>query len=547
MVVLTAFMALSVDVGMLWSTRRTMQTAADAAALAGAEAIPLADNVNNGAMTASSINGFTNGSNGVTITVNNPPVSGPNTGNTNFVEVIVNKTLNTFFLPILGIKTANLSTRAVAGYAKSPQQVIGLSPDETGTVTVNGGNVSLGCGLISNSTSSSALKVNGGATLSATQIGVVGSYNGNGSNCSPTPKTGVAPVRDPLCSHHMPALSGCTRSGTTRSGTCEIRSSTTCAANVYAGSGYGQNNFRYRILDLFRPTSAYADGFGSGCGIGIASPYNQGTHTYTPINVTFSGGTYGNYINCGGDSSHTCQNSTITFNAGQYQCDSNGYYPSVQIGSYASGCTVNFNPGSYKFSGNVQICGNNTVTLQPGEYYGGITIQGNSGGGPTTVNFQPGTYIIGGGGLNASGNCILNANGCSFHNTKDISSMGFSNGPICIGAQNSDNCSLHMSAPTAGDREGMLFTQDAAMRDAEDPAHNCNVQCTSDSTCDGVLYFPQAQLTYCGKSSGSGGYTVLIADMVTITSNTSLTNVNANCDYSSLSHGSPLQTVALYE
>jgi len=549
MVALTAFMALSVDVGMLWSTRRTMQTAADAAALAGAEALSQSDNIANGATTASSLNGFTNGSNGVTVTVNNPPISGPNTGNADYVEVIVTKSINNFFLPIIGFKTTNITTRAVAGYNNSPNHVIGLNGSSSGAVTVNGGNTSLGCGVISNSSSSSGLKLAGGATLSAKQIGVVGNYNAGAGSCSPTPKTGIAPVRDPLCNRQSPSLSGCTRAGKTKSGPCEITSSSTCAANVYvsSGGGYGQNSFRYRILELFGPTQAFA--WGSSYGIGIACPYNSKSGTYTPINVTFSGGTYGNYINCGGDSSHVCQNSTITFNAGQYQCDSSGNYPSVQIGNYASGCTVNFNSGSYKFSGNVQICGNNTVTLQPGEYYGGITIQGGSSSGPT-VNFQPGTYICGGGGINVSGTCTLNGTGCTFHNTSDTSSMGFSNGPICIGANSGDNCTLHMSAPTDGGREGILFSQDSAVSSGGgwwNSSHNCNVECSSGSNCDGALYFPQGSLTYCGQSSSSHGYTCLVADTVTITNNTSLTNVNANCDYTNLAHGSPIKTVALYE
>ncbi|HSR58069.1 MAG TPA: pilus assembly protein TadG-related protein, partial [Candidatus Binataceae bacterium] len=39
MAVLAAFAALAIDVGNLWTTKRLMQTAADAAAIAGADAI----------------------------------------------------------------------------------------------------------------------------------------------------------------------------------------------------------------------------------------------------------------------------------------------------------------------------------------------------------------------------------------------------------------------------------------------------------------------------------------------------------------------------
>jgi hypothetical protein len=61
------------------------------------------------------------------------------------------------------------------------------------------------------------------------------------------------------------------------------------------------------------------------------------------------------------------------------------------------------------------------------------------------------------------------------------------------------------------------------------------------STFDGVLYFPTAGLTFTGNSSSSG-YTVLIADRLTVSGNSSI-----GSNYSSLDHGSPIQASALYE
>ncbi len=81
--------------------------------------------------------------------------------------------------------------------------------------------------------------------------------------------------------------------------------------------------------------------------------------------------------------------------------------PSIEIGPNASSCTANFSSGTYTFLGNVSICGNNTVNLQPGTYCGGITIADDSNGNSPTVNFAPGTYVCGGGGLNVSGHCTL--------------------------------------------------------------------------------------------------------------------------------------------
>ncbi|MGH7328057.1 MAG: pilus assembly protein TadG-related protein, partial [Polyangiaceae bacterium] len=57
MVVLIGFVALSVDVGLLWSERRHMQTAADAAAIAGATALRLGNDVTTAADDVSALNG----------------------------------------------------------------------------------------------------------------------------------------------------------------------------------------------------------------------------------------------------------------------------------------------------------------------------------------------------------------------------------------------------------------------------------------------------------------------------------------------------------
>lgn len=223
--------------------------------------------------------------------------------------------------------------------------------------------------------------------------------------------------------------------------------------------------------------------------------------------------------------------------------------PSIEIGPNASGCTANFSSGSYTFLGNVSICGNNTVNLQPGTYCGGITIADDSYGNSPTVNFAPGTYICGGGGLNISGHCTLSGTGCTFHNTADTSSDGYSNGTISCGGHNNDSVHCTLSAPTSGSCKGMLFTQDASVGGGSHSWYghtgsSCTVKFDSSSTCDGAVYTPGASCTFAGNSS-SHGYTIVVADSVTLTGNTTQTH---HCDYSSLSNGlSPIVTSALYK
>ena len=70
--VLLGFSALAVDVGLLYSTRRRLQTAADAAAIAGATALRDGQDYSKAAEDVTSFNGFTNSQNNVTTIVSEP-------------------------------------------------------------------------------------------------------------------------------------------------------------------------------------------------------------------------------------------------------------------------------------------------------------------------------------------------------------------------------------------------------------------------------------------------------------------------------------------
>jgi len=90
MVVLVAFMGLALDASYMYFHKRAMQTAADAGAYAGAlEKLRGTIDVTAASKKDTSINGFADGSDGVTVAVNSPPLSGSKTGDTNFVEVVV--------------------------------------------------------------------------------------------------------------------------------------------------------------------------------------------------------------------------------------------------------------------------------------------------------------------------------------------------------------------------------------------------------------------------------------------------------------------------
>src|ERR1700738_5121529 len=76
-VTIMGLVGLVADVGSLRSHKQQMQTAADSAALAAAQELKFGDSVVAGKADAAT-NGFTDGSGGTAVTINNPPLSGPN-------------------------------------------------------------------------------------------------------------------------------------------------------------------------------------------------------------------------------------------------------------------------------------------------------------------------------------------------------------------------------------------------------------------------------------------------------------------------------------
>ena len=238
MTCLFGMIAFAADVGVMLRERRALQVAADAAAVAGASELAYGGAAA-AAQTASAINGFTDGSNGVTVSVATPPSSGPHAGASGYVEVIVAKDQPTLFMKFFSFNSMNVKARAVATDAGIAQScVIVTSKTASQAMSMQGSfDVSApSCGVVVNSNAPDALNFTGsGGTLTAGSVGVAGSASGKVGDSSPAPVTGIVPVSDPL--QDVPAPPYTASSCTTVPTTSTIGPASSGGTVCYNGSG----------------------------------------------------------------------------------------------------------------------------------------------------------------------------------------------------------------------------------------------------------------------------------------------------------------------
>ena len=294
--VLLGFAGLAIDIGWLYFNKIGMQNAADAGALAGA--FQLKRGQNNASIQAmarhdTSVNGYTQGLNGTTVTVNNPPTSGNFSGNSNYVEVIINQQVDTFFIKFVYTPAMSVSGRAVAGFTSSTNStcVITLNPTSTprSLWITSGTNVQLpDCAAYVDSTHNDAMTVIGSSSIfNAKSINIVGGLN-NGGTVTPTPITGSPPLSDPLATYSPPAPGPCTY---TEKQIYKVN--TTINPGVYCGG----IDIQQSPTITFNPGIYYLIGFGLsasvnatliGTGVTFVNSFATG-YNYGPINIGNSG------------------------------------------------------------------------------------------------------------------------------------------------------------------------------------------------------------------------------------------------------------------
>jgi hypothetical protein len=214
----------------MWAYKRHMQSAADAAAVAGAAAGQFGNCISCAAKNSATANGFKDGTNSIIVTVNNPPASGPNAGQAGYVETIVKQDVPTYFMRLVGMNTVAVAANAVASFANIDHTgvpgnynnnhscIYALNSSASNSLSFDGVSAFISnCDIQVNSSSSSAVSFDDVnlAWMRGARMGIVGKYSTSPlilnllNIIQPAPVTGIPPLSDPLAAMAAPTFGGC--------------------------------------------------------------------------------------------------------------------------------------------------------------------------------------------------------------------------------------------------------------------------------------------------------------------------------------------------
>ena len=205
-----ALLGLVFDGGRIYFEKRHMQAAADAGAFAGVHELKRAHRdpdtqVKPAARHDVDLNGYD--ANNSTVTVNNPPASGPQAGNPNFVEVMIEQIVPTTFMRIVSRNQSIVRVRSTAGMVIGGDPCIVALNETVGAALRINGSASLeaDCGIVSNSSAGNAINSpSSGGCVTATWGGTPGGINGSCLNFTGGTQIGMAPIVDPLATLDEP-------------------------------------------------------------------------------------------------------------------------------------------------------------------------------------------------------------------------------------------------------------------------------------------------------------------------------------------------------
>jgi hypothetical protein len=188
--VVVGFAGLGVEVGMWYSDKRDLQTAADAAALSGAfeRVRGNPSKLQSAATNEATRNGFLVGGDN-TIAVNNPPLSGSRAADTKAVEVVLTRPHGLLFAKLFLANDVTIAARSTAAVSTTGEACV-LALDRTANRALqNTGSSTVqmqGCVMASNSVAADAIYLSGSTTVNAYSLWTTGGIDNSGGSAAVT-------------------------------------------------------------------------------------------------------------------------------------------------------------------------------------------------------------------------------------------------------------------------------------------------------------------------------------------------------------------------
>jgi hypothetical protein len=338
---------LATEVGLWYHRRLELQAAADAAAYAAAVELRAGGSqqsfTDEGTAAAESA-GFD--INQGTITINNPPSSGSHQNN-QAIEVLISENVPRFFTSLFVNTPLIENTRSVAIFQTAAYGCIdALNPSKSGAVLISGSAqvTTVGCSIMSNSLSPSAVISQGSSTLSTDCLIAVGGVS-LGATVTETvcsaPMTQAPPAADPF--KDVPAP--------TPDGTCQTDTGSALHPGTFC------NGLTLQGAQTLTPGVYYIEGgdlkinasanvIGNGVTIYMSGSNSVQMNGNATVNLSApTSGTYQGMLMMGDRSCTSCSNTTETLNGTASSLMTGAIYFPKQgvdyLGNFAgvNGCT----------------------------------------------------------------------------------------------------------------------------------------------------------------------------------------------------------------
>ena len=209
----------------------------------------------------------------------------------------------------------------------------------------------------------------------------------------------------------------------------------------------------------------------------------------------------------------SCLSATSISVAGGYSGSCVSPAPEVETPDYGDPLSSLEEPsfGGCDHNSKVSVSSGESVTLLPGVYCKGISINGD-------VVFEPGLYVLDGDGLDIQSNAVVSNGENSFGGvTFYLTGSGSKYADISI----SSGSDVRLTPATSGDLPNVLIFQD---RNAKNGQSKLTGQAKMHLT--GVIYFPNSEVEFTGGSTVDKAEILLVASTLKFTGNAYL-----NADY----------------